>query len=317
MSTGFKTLLLAHHTGDTSAAGRAIADFSGRVAQRSGGLLNIADMPGSTLGNIPALLRLVMDGKADMAFAPFDRLCELIPKFGFVGMPFVFDDLAHADRVLNGPFADWALPDLLQRGLHSLSSWEWGRRQISNRVRPLQQPADLAGLRIRVPPIAINLDAIQALGAMPVVVEFARLIPALRQGMVDGQENPVAIIHGYRLYEQQRYLSLLDYSYGGMLHIINRRSFEALSAEHQKILAEESRQAGQAMRLALRTEELSQIEALRTAGMRIERPDPQPFRIALQPARERLIERFGAARGGSFLAMVEHLRAGPATEDAV
>lgn len=311
MSSAIKTLLLAHHTDDHSVTGQAIARFATRVAERSGGLLNIADLPCSTLGNIPALLRRVIAGEADMAFAPYDRLCDLIPKFGCAGLPYVFDDLAHADRVLNGPFADWALPDLFQRGLHSLASWEWGFRQLTNNRHPILQPGDVRGLRIRVPPILLNQEAMRALGAIPVVVEFAQLGTVIRQGMVDGQENPVAIIHDHQLYTSQPHMSLLDYSYGAMLHLINRKTYEALSAEHQHILNEESRLAGQQMRQALRSQEAEQIAQLRSLGMHIERPDPAPFRAAMHAAHAPLAAAFGPARVNTFMAMVEHLRQPP------
>lgn len=308
MSAAIKTLLLAHHAGKSSATGQAIAHFAGEVERRSGGLLNVADLPASTLGNLPALLRMVMSGEADMAFAPFDRLSELIPKFGCVGLPFVFDDLAHADRVLNGPFADWATPDLRQYGLHSLSSWEWGRRQLTNNVRPLHHPDQARGLRIRVPPIYLYQEAMLALGALPVIVEFSRLQSVLQQGLVDGQENPVAIIHEHRLHEQQRYLSLLDYSYGAMLHLINRRSFEALSIEQQQILGEESQRAGQLMRQTLREQEARQLAELEAAGMLIERPASTPFREAMAGAHLRLAELYGPQRCATFMEMLAHLR---------
>lgn len=307
MST-FKTLLLAHHTGDDPATRIAIKQFTERVARRSGGLLNITDIPGGTLGSIPAMLQMLMQGEVDMALLPFDRLGELLPKFALTCMPFVFDDQAHADRVLNGPFADWVAPDLLQHGLHRLSSWEWGYRQISNNLRPILHPDDLRGLRIRVPPIPQYQEAMLALGCVPVIAEFSQLASVIRQGLVDGQENPVAVIHAYKLYETQRYLSLIDYTYGSMLQLINRPHFEALSAEHQQILSEESVKAAATMREKIRSQQTAQLDALRGFGMQIERPDRAPFRAAMASAQAPLIARFGEARSRSFLDMVEHMR---------
>lgn len=306
--SSFKTLLLAHHTGDDPATRFAIQQFGERVAQRSGGLLNIADVPGSALGNIPAMLRMVMAGEADMALAPMDRLCELLPKFGCVGMPFVFDNLAHADRVLNGPFADWAMPDLRQRGLHSLSSWEWGFRQISNNHHPILSPDDMRGLRIRVPPILQYQEAMLALGCVPVIVEFAQLASVIRQGLVDGQENPVAIIRAYRLYENQRHLTLLDYSYGAMLHIVNRKNFESLSTEHQQIISEESHHAARAMCSLVRSQQAAQLQELSGFGMQIVQAERAPFRLLMASAQRHLAASFGETRTRTFLDMVEHMR---------
>ncbi|GAB2883372.1 hypothetical protein GCM10027046_09860 [Uliginosibacterium flavum] len=311
--SSFKTLLLAHHTGDDPATRIAIKQFTERVARRSGGLLNITDIPGGTLGSIPAMLQMLTQGEVDMALVPFDRLGELLPKFSLTCMPFVFDDLAHADRVLNGPFADWAMPDLLQRGLHRLSSWEWGFRQISNNARPILHPDDLRGLRIRVPPIPQYQEAMLALGCVPVIVEFSQLASVMRQGLVDGQENPIAVIHAYKIYENQRYLSLIDYSYGGMLQLINRQHFEALSIEHQQILSEESTNAATTMREKIRSQQAAQLEALRGFGMQIDSPDHAPFQAAMASALTHLVTRFGETRARTFLEMVEHMR--PATNE--
>lgn len=306
--SAFKTLLLAHHTGNDPATRIAIKQFVDRVAQRSGGLLNVADIPGSTLGSIPAMLQMLKKGEVDMALAPFDRLCELLPKFAVTSIPFIFDDLAHADRVLNGPFADWAMPDLLQHGLHRLSTWEWGFRQISNNIRPILQPDDIRGLRIRVPPIPHYQEAMLSLGCVPVIVEFSQLRAVIQQGLVDGQENPVAVIRAYKLYENQRFLSLVDYSYGGMLQLINREKFDALSSEHQLILSEESAQAALTMRRQIRSQQAAQLKALEGFGMEIASPDRAPFRDAMASALPHLIARFDETRCQTFFEMVEHMR---------
>lgn len=306
--SAFKTLLLAHHTGNDPATRIAIKQFVDRVAQRSGGLLNIADIPGSTLGSIPAMLKMLMQGEVDMALAPFDRLGELLPKFAVTSMPFVFEDLAHADRVLNGPFADWAMSDLLQHGLHRLSSWEWGFRQITNNVRPILHPDDIRGLRIRVPPIPQCQEAMLALGCVPVIVEFAQLTAVIQQGLVDGQENPIAVIRAYKLYENQHYLSLIDYSYGGMLQLINRATFSALSSEHQQILSEEAAQAAVTMRRQIRSQQAAQLKALASFGMQIDSPERAPFRAAMASALPHLAARYGETRCQTFLEMVEHMR---------
>jgi tripartite ATP-independent transporter DctP family solute receptor len=304
----FKTLLFAHHTGDDPITRAAVNQFAERVARRSGGLLTIAEMPGGALGNLPALLRMVIAGQADMALAPHDRLSALLPKFGCIGLPFVFDDIEHADRVINGPFLDWAMPDLLSHGLHSLANWEWGFRQITNARHPIRHPGELRGLKIRVPPIPQIQEAMLALGAMPVVVEYGRLLDALRQGLVDAQENPVAVIHALKLHEHQQHLSMLDYNYGGVMHIINRASFDALSAEHQRIISEESTLAGAVMRSALRSRQASQLAELAAlAGYSMCMPSA-PFRALMPPALGRLAGHFGEKRVATFLDMVDHLR---------
>ena len=183
----FRTLLLAHHGGDNHAIRLVVKQFTENVAQRTDGQIAIATVPNSTLGNLPELLRLVMGGTADMALQPYDRLGPRALKFGCVGMPFVFDDHAHVDRVLDGEFNAWALPDLDALGLVFLGGWEWGFRQISNSCHPVLEPKDIRGLKIRVPPVPPYRATILAFGGIPVMVEYSRLASVIRQGLIDGQ----------------------------------------------------------------------------------------------------------------------------------
>jgi TRAP-type transport system periplasmic protein len=306
--SAFRTLLLAHHATEDHATQLAVSQFSENVTERTEGQLNIAIMANSTLGSLPALIRMVIDGTADMALPPHDRISTWCPKFGCVSLPFIFDDFEHADRVLDGEFRAWATPELEASGLSLLASWEWGFRQITNSRRRIRQPADLQGLKIRVPPV-LNCQAVmRALGAMPVVVEYAQLIGVLKQGMIDGQENPVSVIYALHLNQWQRYLSLINYNYGTAVHIINKKTLESLPLAQQLIVQEESQRAGVLMRRTIRAQEAAQLEALAELGMEIDRPDIAPFKAAMGPAYARLSEVYGRENVADFRSMVEHCK---------
>ncbi|MDR3411565.1 MAG: TRAP transporter substrate-binding protein [Formivibrio sp.] len=305
----FKPLLLAHHCAEDHPSHIAAELFANSVAARTHGQVQISIYPKGALGELPELLQLVIDGRVDMSFPPHDRYVEHCKKFGCVSMPFVFDDCDHADRVLDGEFMDWVTPDLQQQGLEPLSCWEWGFRQFTNSKHPILKPEDMHGLRIRVPPIQTYKTAILALGGKIALVEYSQLAKAMKLGVADGQENPVSVIHARKLYETQKFLSLVNYSYGSMVYIINKKSFDSLTQEQQHILREESKKAGQLMRKLMRAQEQQQLQELAELGVKISTPDLAPFKAAMAPAYEKLKAVFGTENVSTFLEIVERNRA--------
>jgi len=307
----FKTLLLAYHGGNNHAISLAVRQFSEQVTQRTNGQIAIATVQNSALGNIPQLLRLVSDGSADMALLPYERLGLYAPRFGCIGMPFVFDDHAHADRVLNAEFDAWARPSLATLGVTLLSGWEWGFRQLSNSRRAILRPEDLQDLKIRVPPVPPFRSMVVALGGIPVMVEFSQLLRAIRRGLIDGQENPVSVIHSLGLPFEQKYLSMLNYIYGQVGHVVNSDCFASLSVEQQIILYEESLKAGEFARQFARSHEAALLDEFTQQGMQIDHPDLAPFKALMPPVYAELGEIYGADNVRDFLAMVDRQRHTP------
>lgn len=286
----------------------AARQFADNVARRTGGSLTVAIVPISKLVNQPSLVDMVVRGAADMALPVHDRLAVFCPKLGCLGAPFALADYAHADRVIDGEFVNWVSPDLIASGLFWLGSWEWGFRQITNSRRPILRPEDMRGLKIRVPTTPLCQAAILALGAIPVVVEFEQLARVIRQGMIDGQENPVGVIDSLGLQHNQKFLAMLNYTYGTLVHVINRDVFASMPAEHQAILREESIRAGQSMRQTVRARETEQLACFIAGGMQVDYPDPAPFKALMAPVIERLEQTCGNENMRAFLDMAERQR---------
>jgi tripartite ATP-independent transporter DctP family solute receptor len=307
----FRSLLLAHHAGDSHATQVAVKQFTDNVARRTNGQVTIANVFNSTLGTMPELLRMVMEGTADMALPTNDRFGIYLPKIDCVNLPFMFDDYDHADRVMDGEFSDWILPDLKNLGIVYLGSWEWGFRQFTNSRRPILRPEDMRGLKIRVPLVPQYRESVHAFGGTPVLVEYSQLQGIIKQGLLDGHENPIAVIHALGLHHFYKYLSLLNYSYCTLMHVVNAKSFERLTPEQQIVLREESIKAGQLMRRLVRSQESQQLAFFGDHGMQIDRPDPEPFKAALGPVYRSSCEYIGAENVHVFLSMLERRREAP------
>jgi len=143
------------------------------------------------------------------------------------------------------------------------------------------------------------------------MVEFEQLARAINQGLVDGQENPVMIIEGLGLQHSQKFLSMVNYSYGTLAHIINKNSFDNLSPYLQTILIEESRMAGQLMRQQTRAQEAMQLAAFASQGVQIDWPDLAPFKALMTPVYRGLGESLGVETMRTFLDMTERQRKAP------
>ena len=304
-----KTVLkLAHYANAEHAGNKAAQMFADGVSKRTGGEVTVELYPNNELGNPPEVLEQNVLGVIDMSLPTQGQLAKYSKKFGCVMLPFAYDGYDHAYKVLDGPFIDWAEKDLEAAGLVFLANWEWGFRNLTNSVRPVNTPADVKGLKIRTPPELSNQSAMEALGATVQTIQFSELPMALKQGVVDGQENPVSVIYSFKIYETQKYLAMTGHTYNSMVHVMSKKTWDKLTPGQHKILREESKKAGDYMRKTLRDAEADQISKLEALGMEVTRPDVSLFKAKMGPAYERMKDSVGADNVARFLKMVEEAK---------
>lgn len=272
------TLRLAHFGAETHPSHTASKQLAERVAARTGGEVKIEIYPAKQLGSPPEQLEQTLVGAIDMNLPTQGALDKYVKAFATVMTPFAFKDYADAHRVLDGPFNDWVAPMLEEKGLILLSNWEYGFRNVTNNVRPVNVPADMKGLKMRTPPEVQLVAAMEATGASATQISFSELPNALTQGVVDGQENPIGVIYHYKVYEVQKHLALTRHAYNAMVNVINKDSWNKLTASQQIILREESVNAGNLMRKLVAEQEVDEIKKLGEMGMIITRPDTAKFK---------------------------------------
>ena len=136
-------------------------------------------------------------------------------------------------------------------------------------------------------------------------ISFTELPMSLKQGVVDGQENPVSVIYAYKIYETQKYLSMTGHTYNSMVHVMSKKTWNKLTKEEQKIVREESKRAGNYMREQLRAAESVQLNKLKDLGMRVSFPDTTKFKAKMGPAYKRMEASVGSANLKKFLSMVD------------
>ena len=300
------SLKLGHFASDTHPCGIAAVQFKNNVEKRTNGEVKIELFGNNALGAPPEVLEQVMIGAVDMSLSGQDQLAKHLPFYDVISTPFAFKDYATADKIIDGDFKAWADPELAKKNLVHLSDWEWGFRQLTNSKKPVVTPADLKGMKIRTPPACAYQAFVEAAGGNAVTIAFSELVMAMKQGVVDGQENPVGTIYDLKLYETQKYMSILNYTYSSMVHVVNKKSWDKLNAAQQNILAEESAIAAKSARKALRDAEAVQLKDLETTkGIVVARPDLKPWKAAMGPAWDKVKVRVGADNFKRFMDMVE------------
>jgi tripartite ATP-independent transporter DctP family solute receptor len=296
---------LAHYAAESHPGNLASKMFAAGVEKRTQGKIKIALYPDNALGSPPAVLEQSIRGSVDMALPTQGQLGLHIKKFNCVMLPFIFDTYTHADKVVDGSFVAWVVPELERIGLIFLANWEWGFRNLTNSKRPVNTPSDVRGLMVRTPPGLPYRAAMEALGAVVATVDFTDLQKALREGVIDAEENPVAVIYSNRIFDIHKHLAMTGHNYNSMVHVINKAVWDKLTAEQQNILREESVAAGTWMRRAVRDAEAEQIEKLKQFGVQVTYPDKSKFKALMKPAYARMNAIAGEENIQEFLKMVE------------
>jgi tripartite ATP-independent transporter DctP family solute receptor len=212
---------------------------------------------------------------------PVGAAPSLFPEMGVFMVPYLVQDYTHAYKILNGEIGK-QLADLMERKykLRPLYFYDYGFRHFWNAKRPINTPADLKGLKLRVQQGKVYTDTVNGLGASAVPMGWNEVIPACQQGVVDGGDLPVANIFYLKAYEVSKYASLTYHTYSPTVTVINPDIWKGLSPEHQKLLQEVGMGAQKFMR-----DKIESVDSLAGAkkllepvGMTVNAPDLAPFR---------------------------------------
>jgi TRAP-type transport system periplasmic protein len=275
-------LTLGHGAAPGNPRHEAAVAFANAVKQKSGGKIEVQVAPSAQLGDDAAMLTALRSGTLDMSANSQGAASTIVPEYAAFGMPFLFADPAQAFKLLDGPLGKELAEKSAQKNLVVLGYWDNGIRHISNSKRPILTPADMKGLKIRVPPDAVTIDIMTALGAETQQIKFAELYVALQQGVVDGQENPLANIDASKLYEVQKYISLTGHKFEMTPFLMSKRTWDRLSEADRKIIQEAANEATAVQRKLSKEADERLVGELKNKGVRIDKVDQSQFQKATE-----------------------------------
>lgn len=288
------TLRLAHVVNEQDGFHIAATKFEELVEERTDGKVNIEIFPNASLGDERTLLEGMQIGTVDMGVITNGPVANFVEEMAVFELPFLFPSPDAAYEVLDGPIGQELLDKLADVNLKGLAYAERGFRNLTNSERAVNSPEDLDGLRIRVMENPVYTDTFRELGANAIPMAWTEALTAMQQGTIDGQENPVNVIHSFKLDETQNYMTLSRHTYAPAIFVMGMPAWNQLPDAAQAVLEEAAQEAAEHERQVNADMEAEQLAALREAGMEInDAPDMEAFQAAVAPVYEKYGEQFG------------------------
>jgi len=278
----------------------AMNQFRDDLAKASGGQFTVDVFPAMQLGGAAENVQNVRAGTLQMIWVGMAFLSRTVPELEALSLPFQFDSREQAFRVVDGPVGKLLDAKFAEKGLTDLGFMELGARHVTNSKRPIKSVEDLKGLKIRMQPNETHLATFRALGANPVAMDIKELYSAMQQGVVDGQENPFAVIRASRFFEVQKFISNTAHFFDFINVVANRRAFEALPPAQQKLLRDSMRKAVAWQRERAKAEENEAIAEIKAKGMTYDEVSPR-FREQLRNGSAGIVEDVKKRVGADFV----------------
>lgn len=290
-------LQVGHVEAEDRSTHRALLEFKEEVESESDGNMVIELHPNAALGGDVQLTESVAMGTLDMALPATSVLVTYAPEFGILDMPYLFLNSENAFEAMDGEIGEYFNDKLEQVGIKNLGYSYNGLRSLTNSVRPVNEPKDLDGLKVRVMESPVFIDFFETLGANATPMSFNELFTGLQQKTVDAQENPPSLIYASKFYEVQEYLSLTEHVNNFLAFIMNQGKFDSLTEEQQDIITNAAKNYVELQREMELEDTGTYTELLETEGglevNEVSQENKEKFKEDLEPMYEKYKKDFG------------------------
>jgi tripartite ATP-independent transporter DctP family solute receptor len=288
-------LKLGHVGEPGSLIGASADEFAKRANARLAGKIKIVVFGSSQLGGDKEMLQKLKLGTIDLV-EPSTVMSSEADIFGVFEMPYLVKDRKHMQRIEKELFWSKFNPEVEKKGLKVLAVWENGYRHITNSKRPINTPADLNGIKLRVPEGKWRVKMFQAYGANPSPMKFSEVFTALQTGVMDGQENPFAQIASAKFYEVQKYLSLTGHVYTPAYLVANTKKWAGMPADVRKILEDTAKETQAFVYAKAERDDEELLAKMKTAGIQVNNANKDAFIAASKAVYEEFAREVPAAR---------------------
>jgi tripartite ATP-independent transporter DctP family solute receptor len=290
------TMKISISTAQNSHQGVAIDTFAREVEKRTGGRYKVQTFYNGSLGGERESIEAVQLGTQELAFSSTGPVPNFVPETKILDVPFLFRDKAHARAVLDGPIGQEMLTKFDAKGFKALAWAENGFRHMTNSKRDVKAPEDLKGLKMRTMENPVHIAAYKGFGIITTPMAFPEVFTALQQGTVDGQENPLSVIIAAKFDQVQKHLTLTGHVYSPAIFLMNKASFEKLSAADKQAFIAAAKEGTKVNRARVDEDDAKGVADLRAKGMTvIDNVDKARFVQALAPVNAEFEKQFGKA----------------------
>ena len=274
---------LAHENNPGEPIDKAVQEWARLFALKTNGEGEIKLFPSSQLGSKKDVMEQMKLGSAIITIADGGFFADYVPDFGILMGPYLGKDYKDIFTLTKSPWFAEQNTKLEAKGFHILTSnWLYGVRHMVTK-KPVNTPADLKGLKIRVPNNRIQIDAIKTMGATPTPMPLSEVYPALTTGVIDGAENPIPVLYAQKHHEAAKYLILTGHLDNVSQWVTSEAYFKKLPAHIQKALQESGDEAGEFMTKIILTTEQETIAKMKKEGVTVIEVDKKAFREAAKP----------------------------------
>ena len=256
-----------------------------RIAKETDGRVEVRVFPNSQLGSDTDMLSQLRSGAIEFFTLSGLILSTLVPAASINGIGFAFKDYSQVWSTMDGKLGAYVRAEIAKRGLLAMDRiWDNGFRQTTTSTKPVLTPADFKNLKMRVPVSPLWTSMFIALGASPTSINFNEVYSALQTKIVDGQENPLAVIDSGKFYEVQTFCSLTNHMWDGFWLLANRRAFDKLKPADQEVVARAFDAAALGERTDVAALNATLQAKLSSGGLKFNPVDEAPFRNQLSSA---------------------------------
>lgn len=284
----FKIIKLGHAQVVSHPVHEAMLYMAKQIEKKSNGKIKVKVYPNQQLGSERELLELLQIGSLGMTKVSAAALEGFAPTMQVFGMPYLFRDDEHQRKVLEGPIGKQLLLDGEEFWLRGLCYYDAGKRSFYTKDKPVETPADLAGLKVRVMESITASNMVKALGSSPTPVSYGELYTALQQGIVDAAENNPPSLYTSKHYEVCKYYSLDEHTSLPDVVIISTKVWEDLTEEEQNWVQEAANESATYEYKLWEESSAESMRELEAAGVTISYPDKEPFRKAVEGVYDQL-----------------------------
>ncbi len=288
------TMRISISVAQNSHQGIAIDTFAKEVERRTAGRYKIQPFYSGALGGERESVEAVQLGTQELTFTSTGPIPNFVSEARIFDVPFLFRDKAHARAVLDGPIGQDMLTKFDSKGFKALAWGENGVRHMTNSKREVKAPEDLKGLKMRTMENPVHIAAYKGLGIVTTPMAFPEVFTALQQGTVDGQENPLSVIMSAKFDQVQKHLSLTGHVYSPAIFVMNKASFDKLTAADKQAFIDAAKEGVKLNRARVDADDATGVTELRAKGMTvIDNVDKAKFVSTLAPINAEFEKQFG------------------------